>query len=347
MDSYETNKIVGAILGTLFVLFGGSLLSEAIFDSEAPEKPGYVIAAAEAPAAGAGAAAVAEDPPVAALLASADPGKGASEFKKCQACHIGEKDGGNKVGPHLWNVVDRPMASVSDFAYSAGIKDFSKGSTVKWDYDHLYHFLKAPKQYIPGTAMGFAGIKDPEGRANVIAYLRSLSDNPAPLPAAPAPGAAPAGAGVDPAGPAAAPTAPGAAPAAPAERQGAATPAAGATATAVAMAGDPAEGAKVFKKCQVCHAIGPGAVNKVGPELNGIVGEAPAAVENYSFSAALKGFAASHPVWDEASLTPWLTDPKGTVPGTKMAFAGLKKPQDVANVIAYLKSFDETGAPAK
>jgi cytochrome c len=111
-------------------------------------------------------------------------------------------------------------------------------------------------------------------------------------------------------------------------------------------AGDPAEGKKVFNKCAACHAVGPGAKNKVGPELNGIVGEAPASVEGYAFSPGLKEYAKTHPVWTEADLAAWVSNPKAVVPTTKMVFPGLKKPEDVANVIAYLKSFDETGAPA-
>nr|WP_224007406.1 cytochrome c family protein [Aureimonas sp. SA4125] len=111
-----------------------------------------------------------------------------------------------------------------------------------------------------------------------------------------------------------------------------------------ASAGDAKAGAAVFKRCQACHAVGPNAANKVGPELNGIIGEAVAGVEGYNFSPALKAFAGANPVWTEALMTEWLTNPKGLVPGTKMAFPGLKKPEELANVIAYLASFDETGA---
>lgn len=112
-------------------------------------------------------------------------------------------------------------------------------------------------------------------------------------------------------------------------------------------AGDPEAGKAVFKKCQACHAVGPGAANKIGPELNGIVGEAVAAVEGYSFSPGLVEYAKAHPTWDEPTLTAWLTNPKAEVPKTKMAFPGLKKPEDIANVIAYLKTFGETGEPAQ
>jgi cytochrome c len=116
------------------------------------------------------------------LLQKADAKAGESIFKKCQACHDGTKGGPNKVGPNLYGVVDRPVASHEGFGYSAAIKDFSKGSTEKWTYDHLAHFLTAPKKFIPGTAMGFAGLPKDIDRANVIAYLRTLADTPVPLP---------------------------------------------------------------------------------------------------------------------------------------------------------------------
>lgn len=107
--------------------------------------------------------------------------------------------------------------------------------------------------------------------------------------------------------------------------------------------GDAAAGKKVFNKCRACHDVGPDAKNKIGPELNGIVGEAVASVEGYSFSPALQEYAASHPTWNQENLTAWLSDPRALVPGTKMAFPGLKEPEDILNVITYLASFDETG----
>ncbi|MGG2477316.1 c-type cytochrome, partial [Rhizobium sp. BR5] len=119
----------------------------------------------------------------------ADAAKGEAVFKKCTSCHTGESGGANKVGPNLFDVVNRPIASHEGFSYSAGMKDFSKGSSVHWDYDHLNYFLEGPKKYIAGTAMGFAGVKKETERADLIAYLRTLSANPAPLPD---PNAAPA-----------------------------------------------------------------------------------------------------------------------------------------------------------
>ncbi|PST23032.1 cytochrome c family protein [Rhizobium sp. JAB6] len=190
MNSSYVNMGVGALLATLFVLKSVSLASGFIFHSETPEKPGFAIVATEEPAAGGdkGAAAKAETP-IAQLLQKADVKAGEAIFKKCQACHSGEKGGPNKVGPDLWGIVDRPVAQHEGFAYSSGMKDFSKGGSEKWTYDHLYHFLAAPKKFVAGTAMGFAGLPKEEDRANVIAYLRTLADTQVPLPDPNAPAA--------------------------------------------------------------------------------------------------------------------------------------------------------------
>ena len=135
-----------------------------------------------------------------------------------------EKGGPNKVGPNLWGIVNRPVASHEGFAYSTPMKEFSQGGSVVWDYDHLNHFLASPKGLVKGTAMGFAGVKKSDERANLIAYLRTLADTPAPLPEAPAPsgrtGSAPADAAAAPdrslPRPEAAPAEPAPAPAEPA-----------------------------------------------------------------------------------------------------------------------------------
>ncbi|MBB4230180.1 c-type cytochrome [Rhizobium mongolense] len=182
MNSY-VNMGVGALLGTIFVLMSVSIASEGIFHSEAPEKEGFAIVAAEAPAAGGGEAApAAAMVPIAKLLASADAKAGETVFKKCQSCHDATKGGPNKVGPNLYGLVDRPIASHAGFAYSSPMKDFSKGGSEKWTFDHLNHFLLAPKKQVPGTAMGFAGLPKEQDRANVILYLHTLADAPVPLP---------------------------------------------------------------------------------------------------------------------------------------------------------------------
>jgi cytochrome c len=183
MDSFEVNKLLGALLGTLFVVMTLGIVSDSIFSSPAPEKPGFEIVATEAPAGGGQAAGgeQAADQPIEPLLAKADPKAGEAIFKKCQACHDGTKGGPNKIGPNLWGVVDRPIASHEGFSYSSGMKEFSQNGSVKWDYDHLSKFLTNPKADVKGTAMTFAGLKKPEDRADIIAYLRTLSDSP-PLP---------------------------------------------------------------------------------------------------------------------------------------------------------------------
>ena len=101
--------------------------------------------------------------------------------------------------------------------------------------------------------------------------------------------------------------------------------------------GDAAKGEKVFAKCKACHENEKG-VNKVGPTLKGLVGRKAASVEGYKYSEAMLAKGAEGVVWDEATLTAYLPDPKAFVPKTKMAFAGLKKPEEVADVIAYLKA---------
>jgi cytochrome c len=115
------------------------------------------------------------------------------------------------------------------------------------------------------------------------------------------------------------------------------------TAASADAAGDPEEGATVFNKCRACHRIGPGARTVVGPELNGVVGRKAGSIEGYPYSAALK---AAGLTWDEATLTQWLRSPRALVPGTRMTFAGISKDDDIANVIAYLKTFDANGNPA-
>ena len=129
-----------------------------------------------------------------------------------------------------------------------------------------------------------------------------------------------------------------------AQAGGQAAPAAagGATQTA-AITGNVDAGKAVFRKCQACHSIGEGAKNKIGPELNGIVGEKVAAVDGYNFSPALKDYAQAHPAWTPAELQQWLAGPQKLVPGTKMSFPGLNKQEDIDNVIAYLASFNENG----
>ena len=174
--SLEGNKIFAAILTAGIVAMGSSVLAGLLYHPHQLEEPVYVVAAA-APAGGGAEAAAPK--PIGELLAAAKPEAGATVAKKCAACHSFDKASPNKVGPGLWNVVNRPIAAHEGFSYSdalAGKKD------QHWDYDHLNSFLTSPKAYAPGTKMTFAGLPKDTDRADLIAYLRSLSDSPAPLP---------------------------------------------------------------------------------------------------------------------------------------------------------------------
>jgi len=180
MDSFELNKIIGAILGTCLILLVTSFTAGALFAPAMPDKPGFAIAAKEEAHGGEGKEAAAPSEPIEKLLQTASVEKGAAAAKKCAACHTFEKGGPNRVGPNLWGIVDRDRASVAGFNNSAPIK--AKGG--KWTYDDLNKFIANPKGYINGTAMGFAGIPKDSERADVIDYLHTLADNPVPLPTA-------------------------------------------------------------------------------------------------------------------------------------------------------------------
>lgn len=181
MNSSYLNSAAGAFLGVVFVLMTVSILSEGIFHSEKPEQEGFAIVAAESSGEADTGAAAAELVPIATLLATADVAKGEAAFKKCAACHTAEDGGANKVGPALYGIVNRPVASHAGFAYSAGMKTYAEGGKV-WDFEALNHFLIAPKSHVPGTSMGFVGLKKDDERANAIAYLNTLAAAPAPLP---------------------------------------------------------------------------------------------------------------------------------------------------------------------
>ena len=180
MDSFEFNKIAGAVLGTVLALMVLGIVTDALFATPTPEKPGYVIDVAEAKATpGGDEEKKDEGPDVLAMIGGADVAAGQRAAKKCVACHTFEKGGANKVGPNLWNIVNRKIAVVDGFKYSGVLSGMSDKD---WSYDHLNQFLTKPKDFAKGTTMGFAGVKKAEQRAALLAYLRSLADEPAALP---------------------------------------------------------------------------------------------------------------------------------------------------------------------
>jgi cytochrome c len=180
MDSFEINKILGAILGTCLVLLVTSFTAGAIFAPVMPEKPGYAIAVKVEGEASGHEAAAAPSEPIEKLLQTASVEKGAAAAKKCAACHTFEKNGPNRVGPNLFGIVERARASEAGFNYSAAMK----AKVGKWTYDDLNKFIANPKGFVPGTAMGFAGIQKDSERADLIDYLHTLADSPVPLPTA-------------------------------------------------------------------------------------------------------------------------------------------------------------------
>jgi cytochrome c len=182
MDSFEFNKIAGALLGTLLFVMALSVVSGGLFTPAKPAIPGYDLPSA--PPEGKGGAPAAEPTvPLPELLAKADPAAGQKDAAICSTCHsFGKGEPSKTTGPNLYGIVGRVHAADKDFAYSQANRDLgAKGE--KWTYDAIFNFIKGPRDFMPGTKMTFAGMPKAEDRANVLAYLRTLSDNPEPLPA--------------------------------------------------------------------------------------------------------------------------------------------------------------------
>ncbi len=328
MDSLEANKAVAAILVAGIAFFITGLLGDNLVYEQRPAKP--AIPVQEAPPAGGGAEQPAGPAPIVPLLASANVQKGQTFVNQvCAACHTFNQGGKPLIGPNLYGVVQAPHDHESGFDYSAALEKF-KGQP--WTYEALNKWLYDPQTYAPGTRMTYTGIKSTQQRADVIAYLRTLSDKPVPLPSADevakAEQAAKAAAKPAEAAPATAAAAPtGAAPIGP------------------LLASANVQKGETFASqvCAVCHTFNEGGKPLIGPNLYGVV-QAPHDHESgFDYSAALQKFKGQP--WTYDALNEWLYDPQTYAPGTRMTYAGIKSTQQRADVIAYLRTLSHNPVP--
>ena len=179
------NTIAGWVLGCGIVLLGASLVTGEVFKAERPETMGYPIQGVVEEGAEGGAEA---EQPIAHYLQTADAAAGEGQFRKCAACHTINQGGAAGLGPNLFGVMGAPLARAAGFAYSDALR--SKGGN--WDWDQMSQWIRSPREFAPGTKMTFAGISDPQDRANLLAYLNSQGGNLTVPPPPAAPEASPA-----------------------------------------------------------------------------------------------------------------------------------------------------------
>ncbi|MFO1057285.1 MAG: cytochrome c family protein [Dongiaceae bacterium] len=356
-SSLEFNKIAGAVLLAGLVAMACGLAANVLVGTG--EHEGGAEMAANAPEGGGAAPAPPAIEPVSGLLASANVAEGEKIAQKCAQCHSFGKGEPAKIGPNLWGIVDNKHGHQEGYSYSKAIASIDK----PWTYEELNHFIYSPKAYAPGTKMTFPGLPKVQERADVIAWLRTLADTPAPLPDQAAIDAAkkafddaakPAAATAEPATKTAAAPAAGAQSAAAPATGGEAAPAAAAGGQEAAPAAaeslgallakaDVAKGQKATAVCGACHSFDKGGPNKVGPNLWNVVGGPHAHKEDYGYSDAMK--ALHDKPWTFEALDAFLTAPQKDIPGTKMTFPGIKKAEQRADVIAYLRSLSDSPQP--
>lgn len=366
MDLWEFNKIAAAALLSLLVIIGANTAVPLLYPEGGPGQVQVVEVQEEVQTAEA--EPQAEEPPqiqpLPVLLASADPSNGQTVARQCSACHVFEEGGANRVGPHLWAVPGRQVASIGGFAYSNALQEYGG----EWSYERLDCFLENPSECVPGTSMAYSGVKDPQDRADLIAYLASLGDTP-PFPEPEDTAEAPAESDQ-----AAAPEAgepeqqqadaqeeadqtqtdmaaaeePAGADASGEESSAASEPASGEATEAAS--GDTqlaalfanasaADGEKAVRVCAACHSFDEGGAHRIGPNLYGIMGNDIAAVDGFNnYSSALSSLDGS---WTYERMNAWLEAPMDYVQGTTMGYAGVKDDAERADIIAYLASLGD------
>ena len=175
------NKIIVSVVFAIILVLGINKIADVIFYVEKPEKSAYEVASVTASSNESSAetdSSNLESGNIMAVFASTNAAEGAKVFKKCAACHSIKQGGGNKIGPKLWNVMFRPVGSVTDYKYSKALSTYKK----EWNWEEMNGFLIKPSTWIKGNKMGFAGLKKEKDRASIILYLNENSDNPSPLP---------------------------------------------------------------------------------------------------------------------------------------------------------------------
>ena len=181
MDSFELNKIIGAVLLTALIIIGIGKFTDILFHVEKPKESAYKVEGLEVAsttASGQEAAKVVEAVDIKALLAMGDLAHGEKVFKKCTACHMIAAGGKNMIGPNLWSVIGRQAGVVSDYKYSKAMIAYGK----EWTFEEMNSYLIKPQAYVKGTKMAFAGLRKEKDRASVILYMNSKSDSPKALP---------------------------------------------------------------------------------------------------------------------------------------------------------------------
>ena len=177
MDGFEINKIIASIILTIVVILGINKLADIVYNVSTPESSSYkVVTATETKESDSVKTGSNIDIKAFFALGSVDHGK--TVFKKCAACHSISKGGSNKIGPALWGVIGRKVGSIDDYKYSKAMGAFGKN----WDFEEINTFLIKPKDYVKGTKMAYAGLKNEKDRASIILYLNEQSDSPLPLP---------------------------------------------------------------------------------------------------------------------------------------------------------------------
>ena len=175
MNSFEINKIITAIIITILIVVVINKASDFIFKLESEKIVAYKVEAPEGSALQEKSEQIVD---LSSLFKDADIAHGEKVFKKCAACHSVKKEGGNKIGPKLWNVMFRPVGSVTEYKYSKALSVYNK----EWTWEEMNGFLLKPAKWIKGNKMGFAGLKSDKDRASVILYLNQNSDSPKTLP---------------------------------------------------------------------------------------------------------------------------------------------------------------------